>query len=177
MDEVIKQRDLEWKIELGEKDAMWRDELRTRYATYWEDSNKKEVDLVRMLERRDKGIQDTFVSRDRAWLNSLHSCSESLRLMTQEQINLRATLESVGKRLCELTKSNAQLLDWAMKVVSGKKKVSLPNINISYYVPCVIVPHDVQDFVIPYTQPIEPQVIPFKPPVQPSQTPNGNPRI
>ena len=56
----------------------------TRDAAYWEDSNIKEVDLVRMLETRDKGIQDSMVSRDRAWLNSLHSCNESLRLMTRE---------------------------------------------------------------------------------------------
>ena len=94
-----------------ERDAMWKDELRKRDAAYWEDSNNKEVDLVRMLETRDKGIQDSLVSRDKAWMNSLHSCSESLRLMTQEQINIRATLESVGKRQYELTKGNAQILD------------------------------------------------------------------
>ena len=92
-----------------------------------------------MLERRDQGIQECLVSRDRTWLNSLHSYSESLRLMTQEQINLRGTLESIGKRQCELTKSNAQLLDKAMKTASGKKKVPLPIINISNYVPYTIV--------------------------------------
>ena len=80
---------------------------------------------------------------------------------------MRATLESIGKRQCELTKGNAQILDWAMKTVSGKKKVSLPKINISYCVPYIIVPQDVQDFVIPYSQLVEPQVIPFKPPVEP----------
>ena len=104
-------------------------------------------------------------------MNSIHSCSQSLRLMTQEQINIRATLESVGKRQYELTKGNAQILDWAMKIVLRKKKVPLPKINISDYVPFIIVPQYVQDFVIPYSQPAEPQVIPFKPPVQPSKTP------
>ena len=54
-----------------------------------------------MLDTRDKGIQDSLVSRDRAWLNSLHSCSESLRWMTQEQINMTATLESIRKKRCE----------------------------------------------------------------------------
>ena len=51
-----------------------------------------------MLERIDQGIQECLVSRDKVWLNSFHSCTESLRLMTQEQINLRATLEAIGKR-------------------------------------------------------------------------------
>ena len=85
--------------------------------------------------------------------------------MTQEQINMRATLESIGKRQCELTKGNAQILDWATKIVSRKKKVPLPKINISDCVLYIIVPQDVQDFVIPYSQPADSQVIPFKPPV------------
>ena len=42
--------------------------------------------------------------------------------MTQEQINNRATLESVGKRQRELTKGNEKSLDWVMKTVSRKKK-------------------------------------------------------
>ena len=75
--------------------------MRERDVIYWEEARKKEVKLVKILDTRDKGIQDSLVSRDRAWLNSLHSCNESLRLMTQEQINMKATLESMGKRQCE----------------------------------------------------------------------------
>ena len=44
-----------------------------------------------MLERRDQGNHGTLVSRDQAWLNSLHSSSQSLRLMTLEQVNIRVT--------------------------------------------------------------------------------------
>ena len=144
MEEAIKHRDLKWKKELEERDAMWRYELRNRDATYQEESSDTTLSLVRMLERRDKEIQDFLVSRDQAWLDSLHSYNEGLRLMTQEQINLRETLESIGKRQCELAKSNAQLLDQAMKVVLGKKKVPLPQINILDYVPYIIVPQDVR---------------------------------
>ena len=57
-----------------------------------------------------------------------------------------------------------------MKIVSGQKKVPLPKINILDYVPYVIVPQDVQDFVIPYSQPTEPQMAPSKPVVEPSKT-------
>ena len=74
-------------------------------------SSETKLSLCIMLEIRDKEILDSLVSRDQAWLNSLNSYSESLRLMTQEQINLRATLESIGNRQGELTKSNAQLLN------------------------------------------------------------------
>ena len=87
-----------------------------------------------MMETRDKQIQDSLVSRDQAWLNRLHSYKESLRLMTQEQINIRATLESMGKRQHELTKGNGQILDWVMKIVSGKKKIPLLNIQIPDYI-------------------------------------------
>ena len=83
--------------------------------------------------------------------------------MTHEQINIRATLESLGKRQHELTKGNAQILDWTMKTMSGKKKILLPNIQISDYVPYIIKPQDVQDFNIPFTQPVESLPIPFNP--------------
>ena len=103
-----------------------------------------------MLETRDNGIIESLVSRDRTWLKSLDSYSQNLKSMYQEQVNMRETLESIGKRQCELTKTNAQIIDWAMTTMAGKKKVLFPKINISDYVPYIIVPPDVQDFVITY---------------------------
>ena len=63
------------------------------------------------MERRYQVIQNCLVSKDQGWLNGLHHCKESLRLMTMEQINNRVTLESIGKRQRELTKGNAEILD------------------------------------------------------------------
>ena len=51
-----------------------------------------------------------------------------------------------------------------MKTVSGKKKVSLPNIQISDYVPYTIVPKDMQNPNIPFTNPDERVEMPFVPP-------------
>ena len=68
--------------------------------------------------------------RDNDWLNSLEHCKESFRLMTHEQVNNRTLMESLAKRQRELTKNNAKILDWAMKIVSRKKKVSHPQIRI-----------------------------------------------
>ena len=48
---------------------MWRNELKERDAAYWEESGKKECDLVRMLERRDNGMIESLVFRDIRWLN------------------------------------------------------------------------------------------------------------
>ena len=106
MEEAIKQKDIEYNREFEGLGAMWKEELRIRDVAFWEESGKQEGDLCRMLETRDKQIQDSLVFRDQAWLNSLHSCNESLRLMTQEQINIRVTLKSLGKRQHELTKGN-----------------------------------------------------------------------
>ena len=50
-----------------------------------------------------------------------------------------------------------------MKTVSGKKKVPLPNIQIFYYVPYTIVPKDVIDPFILFTNPEELGEIPFAP--------------
>ena len=57
---------------------------------------------------------------------SLAHCKESYRLMTHEQVNNRTLMDSLAKRQRELIESNAKILDWAMKIVSGKKKVPLP---------------------------------------------------
>ena len=83
--------------------------------------------------------------------------------MTQEKINLRVTLESIGKRQHELIKENAEILDWAMKTIFGKNKVPLPNIQISDYVPYTVVPKDVQNPNIPFTNPDEKVEMPFLP--------------
>ena len=50
--------------------------------------------------------------------------------MTYEQVNNKAFLESLAKRQRELTNNNAKILDWAMKTVSNKKKVSLPLMSL-----------------------------------------------
>ena len=95
---------------------------------------------MKMLEDRDKDMKVALELRDRDWLNSLQHCKESFRLMTYEQVKNRTLLESVAKRQRELTESNAKILDWVMKTVLGKKKVSLPQIRISNYVSYTIVP-------------------------------------
>ena len=77
---------------------MWREELNKREEAYWKGQKEKGDSLERMLEMRDHGKHGILASRDQAWLNSLQHCNESLRLMTQEKINMRATMESVGKR-------------------------------------------------------------------------------
>ena len=64
-----------------------------------------------------------------------------------------------------------------MKIVSRKKKVPLLTINISDYVPYTIVPQDVKNFEIPFSQPVEPQPIPFNPPRQFTSIPVQTKRI
>ena len=66
---------------------------------------------MNMLEDRDKAMKATLESRDRDWLNSLDHCKESLTLMTYEQVNNRALMESLAKRQRELTESSAKILD------------------------------------------------------------------
>ena len=126
-------------------------ELRVRDEIFWEESGKQEHNLCTMLSARDNSMKKALEVRDVGWLNSLQHCKDSLRLNTQEQINNRCTLESIGKRQRKLVKSNANILDWAMKTMSGKKKVPLPNLQISDYVPYTIVSEDVIGPFIPFT--------------------------
>ena len=73
--------------------------------------------------------------------------------MSYEVKNNRTLLESLAVRQRELTKSNAKILDWAMKIVSSKKNIPLPQIQILDYRPYIIVPQGVTDPPIPYTNP------------------------
>ena len=131
--------------------------IRVKDVAFWKETYIHEVILLKMLKDKDNAMKAVLESRDRDWLNSLEHCKQSFRLMTYEQINNRTTLESIGKRQCELVKSNVEILDWAMKTVSGKKKVSLLNIQISDYVPYTIVPLVVDKLDIPFSNPNKPE--------------------
>ena len=64
-----------------------------------------------MLAARDSSMKKVLEARDVGWLNSLQHCKDRLRLNTQELINNRCILESIGKRQRKLVKSNADILD------------------------------------------------------------------
>ena len=117
--------------------------IRDREVAFWTETGKHEAGLLKMLEDRDNALKACLESRDKNLLNSMAHCKESFRLMTYEQVNNRTLLESLAKRQRELTESNAKILDWVMKIVSSKKKVSLPQIRISNCVPYTIVPQGV----------------------------------
>ena len=93
-DEVIIQRDIEWREELERRETKWREVIRIRDVAFWEETKIHESNLLKMLE----DIKVALESSDREWLNSLQHCRDSLRLNTQELINNRCTLESIGKR-------------------------------------------------------------------------------
>ena len=64
-----------------------------------------------MMAARDNSMKKDLEARDVGWLKNLQHCKDSLRLNTQELINNRCTLESIGKRQRELLKSNTDILD------------------------------------------------------------------
>ena len=88
--------------------------------------------------------------------------------MTYEKVNNKTTLESTGKRQCELVKSNVEILDWAMKTVSGKKKVPLLNTRIYDYVPYTIVPLGVYKPDIPFAHLNKPKETPLSKSLKPA---------
>ena len=114
--------------------------IRDIEVAFWIETGIHEANLVKMLEDRDKAMKAVLESRNRDWMNSLKHCKESFRLMTYEQVNNRTLMESLAKRQRELIESNAKILDWAMKTVSGKKKAPLPQIRIFDCMPYTIVP-------------------------------------
>ena len=94
---------------------------------------------------------------------------QSFRLTTYEQVNNRSFLESLAKRQRELTESNAKILDWAIKTVSNKKKVSLPQIRILDCVPYTIVPPGETNLVLPFLNLNPDKEGPFEPYKEPTK--------
>ena len=105
------------------------------------------------LRKKNEEWRAELEKKDQYWLNSMAHYKKSFRLMTYEQVNNRAFLESLAKRQRELTESNAKNLDWAIKTVSNKKKVTLPQIRISDCVPYTIVPPREINPVLPFLNP------------------------
>ena len=63
----------------------------------------------------------------------------------------------------ELTESNAKILDLVMETVSNKKKIPMPQIQISDCRPYTVLPQGVIETSIPYTNPDSIGVPPFAP--------------
>ena len=106
LEDALKKRDEEWKVEIDKRDTEWRTVLRDR----------------------DNALKASMDSRDKNCMKSLGHWKQSFRFMTYEIINNRTLLESLAIRQQELMESNAKILDWAMKTVSSKKKIPLPQI-------------------------------------------------
>ena len=105
------------------------------------------------MRDRDNALKGSMDSRDNNCMNSLGHCKQSFHMMSYDVRNNRTLLKSLAMRQRELTKSNAKILDWAMKIVSSKKKIHLPQIRISDYRPYSIIPQGVTNPPIPYTNP------------------------
>ena len=81
--------------------------------------------MQKVLEGRDKTINDSLISKDKLWLDSLDSYNHYLKSMYYEQVSMGKTIGSITLRQIELMKGNVKMLDWAMAVVSNKKTLQL----------------------------------------------------
>ena len=141
------------KQEMKERDNQLKLQLQLRDGYMEAELIRRDHNLEDALRKRDEEWRGELEKRDQYWLNSMGHMKWSFRLMTYEQVNNRAFLESLAKRHRELIESNAKILDWAMKIVSNKKKVSLPQIRISDCVPYNIVPPGEINPILPLLNP------------------------
>ena len=158
MKQEMKERDNQLKLQLQLRDEYMEAELRRR------DKNLKDA-----LKKRDEEWIAELEKRDQYLLNSMAHCKQSFQLMTYDKVNNRAFLESLAKRRRELIGSNAKILDWTMKTISNKRKVSFPQIRITNYVPYTIVPPGETNPVLPFLNPNPNKERPSKPCKEPAK--------
>ena len=128
------------KQEMKERDNQLKLQLQLRNEYMEAEHKRRDQNMEDALRKRDEEWRGELEKKDQCWLNSMGHMKQSFQLMTYEEVNNRAFLESLAKRQRELSESNAKFLDWVMKTVSNKKKVPLPQIRILDCVPYTIVP-------------------------------------
>ena len=77
---------------------------------YWQGHCRRDDEIMKMIEGRDKAINDSLTCRDQRFLDSLDSCNHNLTSLYYEQVNLRKTMESIALRQGDLIKSNVKML-------------------------------------------------------------------
>ena len=85
--------------------------MKQRDEAYWKGHYKRDEEMSRVLEGRDKEKHDSMISRDKFWLDCLDSCNHYLEFMYNEQINMGKTMGSIALRQAELIKGNVKMLD------------------------------------------------------------------
>ena len=86
------------KEELEKRDRMWRIYLKYRDQLYWKGHCKRDEEVSKVLEGRDKAIHDSLISRDKFWEDMMESCNHYLKSMYYEQISLGKTMGSIAQR-------------------------------------------------------------------------------
>ena len=149
------------KRELKERDIRWAEEMDNCVRVFGEESEEQRDALFKALEEgdtdmrngifdKDTVMKNDLTNRDRIWIDNWRQLRNSLRLTHVEAVNNRTLLESMGKRQKELVEANTKILNWAMKAVSDKKKVPLPQFRISDCVPYTVVPPGLDNYEIPH---------------------------
>ena len=80
------------------RDQVWRKDLKKRDEDYWKGQTRRDGDLAKMLEGRDKALQDSFVFRDKFWSNHIVSYNHLLKSLYYEQINMKKSRESIAPK-------------------------------------------------------------------------------
>ena len=124
-------RDEYFDAELKRRDQDLEDALKKRDEERKVEIEKRDTECRTVLRDRDNALKASMDSIANNFMNSLEHYKQSFRLMCYEIINNRTLLESLAMRQQELTESNAKILDWAMKIVSSKKKIPMQQIGIS----------------------------------------------
>ena len=124
---------------------------------------KMDQDWRAILRDRDNTLKASMDVRDNNCKNNIEHCKQIFRMMSYDVKNNKTFLESLAMRQRELIESNAKILDWAMKIVSNKKKIPLPQIRISDYKPYTVLSQGVTKPSIPYTNQDSIGIPPFAP--------------
>ena len=139
-DEELKERDIRWAEEMDNCIRVLGEESEEQRDALFNALEERDTDLRNRIVDRDTVLKNDLTNRDRIWIYRWQQLRNSLRLTHVKAVNNRTLLESLGKRQKELVEANTKILNWAMKAVSDKKQVPLPQFRMSNCVPYTVVP-------------------------------------
>ena len=74
-------------------------------------AQKKGLESRGCFKKKNEEWKGELEKRDQYWLNNMGHMKQIFRLMTYEQVNNRAFLESLAKRQIEMIETNAKILE------------------------------------------------------------------
>ena len=111
---------------MANRDIILRAELKEIEKAFINDQLKRDQELLKILEVREKEMEASLNYREKLWTERLDMCNSNMIKMCNAQGEFEGVLNSIGGRQNELIRTNAKMLEWITNQLLGDKTAENP---------------------------------------------------